>query len=200
MTRFSPFSLKSKAWEVKAEELREIAKCARSEKLCPWKLAQEVGLKVIDANDVLPILSTNTRSILGRLKGDRWSGGVLPKPTEDGYLICMLNPYQSRHRQKVTLMEEVSHIHLDHRPATILRKTESGMQVREYDKSVEEEAYGVGAAALLPWSTFFHALDKGLDVFQLSDVYDVSQDLVKYRIKVTGATSLFHSRQKRKAI
>lgn len=129
------------------------------------------------------------------ISGQKWSGGVLPKPLDSGHLICMLNPFQSKNRNKITLMEEVAHIHRDHQPTRLLRN-DAGVTIRDYDKKQEEEAYGIGAAALLPWSSFFHSLKQGMTVAEMSLKYEVSEALVDYRIKVTGATSLFRSRQR----
>lgn len=64
------------------------------------------------------------------------------------------------HRIKTTLMEEVAHIHLRHSP-TGLTLSMDGLRMRGYDKKQEHEAYGVGAAALLPWGAFFPAINRG---------------------------------------
>jgi hypothetical protein len=71
--------------------------------------------------------------------------------------------------------------------------------VRGFDQGQEDEAYGVGAAALLPWKTFFHGLNDGRSANELAEEYDVTMDLVTYRIKITGAYPLYRSRQRLKA-
>jgi hypothetical protein len=57
-------------------------------------------------------------------------------------------------------MEEIAHIYLRHVP-TRLVISNGGLSVRDYDRRQEAEAYGVGAAALLPWDAFFHGLNSG---------------------------------------
>jgi hypothetical protein len=69
-----------------------------------------------------------------------------------------------------------------------------GLRVRDYNKSQEAEAYGVGAAVLLPWGQFFHSLNAGDSVCTLAEDFDVTEALIEYRIKVTGATNLYRNR------
>ena len=90
-------------------------------------------------------------------------------------------------------MEEVVHIYRGHTP-TGLHELLPGLRVRDYDKNQEAEAYGVGAAVLLPWSQFFGDINAGKSVYQLSEAFDVTEALIEYRIKVTGATNLYRDR------
>ena len=85
------------------------------------------------------------------------------------------------------------HVHLKHVP-TGLRNITTGLRVRDYNAKQEAEAYGVGAAVLLPWSSFYYALDSGETVIAIAERYDVTTQLVEYRIKITGATNLYRNR------
>jgi Zn-dependent peptidase ImmA (M78 family) len=127
---------------------------------------------------------------------DHWSGGVLPKPLPNGRFICILNPTHHRRRNKITLMEEIVHVYRKHVP-TGLRGIMPGLRVREYNKAQEMEAYGVGAAVLLPWSSFYYSLNSGRPIQEMAECYDVTMQLIQYRIKITGATNLYRSRCKR---
>jgi hypothetical protein len=60
----------------------------------------------------------------------------------------------------------------------------------------ETQAYGVGAAALLPWHSFFHQINKGGTRAKIAAQYEVSEDLVEYRIKISGAHKLYQARQR----
>jgi hypothetical protein len=92
-------------------------------------------------------------------------------------------------------MEEIAHVFLRHNPTTV-RDIGGGLSSRDFLKSQEEEAYGVGAAALVPWTTFFHDLNAGMSVEETAAKYTVSTALVVYRINVTGAFNLHRSRQR----
>jgi len=190
-----PFSPRSKTWESAAFALRRLAEIGPHDCLDPWKLAPKLKLAVLDGRVALKSLNERDRQRL--LGEDRfsWSGGVYPKPFPDGTCLCILNPTHSKRRNKVTLMEEIAHSYLNHKPSG-LRVIEDGLEVREYNKAQEQEAYGVGAAALIPWLTFFPLVNSGRTIEQLADHYDVTRDLIIYRIKITGAFRVFQARQR----
>ena len=60
----------------------------------------------------------------------------------------VLNPTHDERRQRPTLMEEIVHVHL--KPRTDRLRLTGEVVGRSYKKSVEQQAYFVGAAALLP--------------------------------------------------
>jgi hypothetical protein len=176
-------------------ELRQLAGVNGNEQLDPWKLAPEVGLKILDGHEILRHLPQPIRSHLVGAGKDRWSGGVYPHPLPNGDLVCILNPFHSHRRKKITLMEEIAHIYLDHVPSGVTHAV-GGVEVREFHKDQEVEAYGVGAAVLLPWQSFFKALNAGWKLEQLAELHNVAPDLIEYRIKITGASNLYKSRQR----
>jgi len=195
---FAPFSKRGKAWEPLAVGLRRLVKVGADDLLDPWLLAAKVGLTVMDGHAAISNLSREEQAHLLGAGSDDWSGGVYPMPLPDGTRLCILNPKHSRRRNKITLMEEISHTYLKHKPSGLVLVSD-GIQVRDYNKSQEEEAYGVGAATLLPWQTFFRALNSGHTVEKLAEDYDVTTALVTYRIKITGAYNVYQSRQRRRA-
>jgi Zn-dependent peptidase ImmA (M78 family) len=125
----------------------------------------------------------------------QWSGGVYATPLPDGSRICILNSRHNPRRTKITLMEEVAHIYLKHTPTGLMRSTD-GLRIRGYDKKQEQDAYGVGAAALLPWPAIFPAVNKGMTIAELAEQFEVSSELIDYRIKITGAYTLYKARQR----
>lgn len=192
---FVPFSSRAKNWEVHGLALRGLARIRIVGLLDPWKLASCVGLRVLDGDAALSLLPS-AEAIDLRARASDWSGGVYPIPLPDGSYLCILNPSHPQRRNKITLMEEISHTYLKHRPTRIAMQAD-GLRVRDYDHSQEADAYGVGAAALLPWSTFFQAIKSGASVESIAQAYDVTTKLVEYRIKTSGAYRLFRARQAR---
>lgn len=191
-----PFSERAKEWEPIAAGLRRIAGASDGDLLAPEALAGKVGLRLVDAHYALADFSEADRQHLLVTASDSWSGGVLPCPLPDGRCICILNPNHPRRRNRITLMEEIVHMHRKHVP-TGLREVLPGLRVRSYDAGQEAEAYGVGAAALLPWSSFFHCIDRGASIEDIAEMYDVTTQLAEYRIKITGATNFYRSRRRR---
>lgn len=192
---FLPFSRRGRRWEPHALNIRGIARDAsRDEWFDPFALAPHVGLTVI-RDYIFDTLEGDDKDHMRMVGANDWSGGVYPQPLPDGSRLCILNPYQSERRRRITLMEEISHCYLKHQPTTLLLNSE-GLLVRDFDKRQEEEAYGVGAAVLLPWKFFFPKLNKGEGIEELAEVFDVTQQLVMYRIKICGATALFKARSR----
>jgi hypothetical protein len=93
----------------------------------------------------------------------------------------------------MTLMEEISHLHLGHAP-TKLRSLADGIRARDYNREQEEEACGVGASALIPWQGLYPLVTRGIPVEELAGRFDVTPQLIEYRIKVTGAYRFYQSR------
>ena len=190
---FLPFSERSRAWEPKAQRLRGFLRLGAEDILDPLELAPKVGLTLMDVLDV-PI-GEELRSYLLDGAGGHWSAGVHATPLPDGTFLCILNPTHDLRRRRISLMEEISHVFLRHRPTTV-RDVGGGLSSRDFLKSQEEEAYGVGAAAIMPWSSFFHDLNAGMSVEEIATKYGISTALVVYRISITGATNLHRSRQR----
>lgn len=197
MSPFVPFSAASKLWEPRAEELRSMIPSSPNGTLVfdPWQLAPKVGLRVVKCTFVG--LTKDESEYMQSLRGDHWSGGFVPTILPDGTYLCMLNPDQSRRRQRITLMEEIAHLFLGHSPTVLSMSGQS--RYRDFDKKQEQEAYGVGAAVLLPWRLFFPMLNGGDDFDKLSEAFDVTRELVQYRIKVCGASSLYTNRQRNRS-
>jgi hypothetical protein len=194
---FLPFSSRSQSWEPKAQQLRDLLRLRPDDLLDPFELAPIVGLTLMDLSSI-PV-DDDLRDYLLDGAGDHWSAGVHATPLPDGTYLCILNPSHDIRRQRITLMEEISHVFLQHKPTSV-RDLGGGLSSRDFLKSQEEEAYGVGAAAIMPWTTFFHDLDGGMSVEEIADKYRISTPLVVYRISITGATNLHRSRQKTRRV
>lgn len=190
---FLPFSSRAKAWEPIAVSLSRLAPPLNGSTVNPERLANAVGLHLFDAREALADFPEEDRRHLLVDAAGSWSGGVLPVPLPNGRYLCMVNPTHPPRRNRITLMEEVVHIYRKHKPSG-LTEVAPGLKVRSYEPEQEAEAYGVGAAVLLPWATFYHAINTGTPIDEIGDKYDVTPQLVEYRIKVTGATHLYRSR------
>lgn len=86
-------------------------------------------------------------------------------------------------------MEEFFHLWLDHKPTT-LRVFANGDSKRDFDRAKESEAYGSGAAALVPYKALRAMLEKGRPVRVIADHYLVSEQLVEFRIRVCKLSRL----------
>lgn len=169
-------AVKFREFEKKALEIRRFAGLVADERLDPFNLASLLKLRVVSLSEI-DGLSESVRDHLSA--GGGWSGG-LTEPMEDGSRVIVINHTHSPGRQAATLMEEICHSLLGHRPSRI-----SGAG-RSYDKAIEDEAYGVGAAALVPYQALSEALTRGEPPYMIAKRLGVTHALVEYRMRVLG--------------
>lgn len=168
-----------RAFERSGLRIRSFAGLSIHARLDPFTLAASLRLVVLTPNQLLG-LSSSARDTL--LQSSSWSGGATGE-LADGSHIILLNPNQSPGRRAATLMEEVCHILLGHKPTQISALKEAG---RDYDHIKEEEAYSVGAAALLPYFALKECLAAGQSFRDIARRFGVTARLVGYRTKGLG--------------
>lgn len=97
--------------------------------------------------------------------------------------MVIYNGHHPLRRIRATLMEEFFHIWLNH-ASTRLRFLSSGDASRDFDSGKESEAYGSGAAALVPYCSLRTMLEDGRSIQFIADHFLVSEQLVEFRIRV----------------
>lgn len=162
-----------------ALQIRDFAKLSLTVKLDPFALAESINVRVLYLSDLVG-LSELSRARLDVVDG--WSGGAT-RALEDGSHIVILNQRHSPGRQAATLMEEVCHILFGHKPSEIGSEQIGG---RSYNVSIEDEAYSVGAAALVPYHSLKTLLVSGESIRKIARRFGVTPSLVIYRAKGTG--------------
>ena len=184
-----PPTRKGRVYETYAVCLREFAGLRRpDQRLDPFLLASYANLLVADFRQLRSMLSESAVShLLGDGK-DSWSGGACSQPLPDGRKLIVLNPTHGKNRQNATLMEEISHVFLGHKPSRLAFQDDSDsgkVKTRDYNAKVEEEAYAVGAAALVPYESLSNFVREGWSSRRIARHFEVSHLLVEYRIKVS---------------
>jgi hypothetical protein len=192
-----PSGKKWQQFELRALGLRDFAGAHRDAPLDPFALARFANLVVVDFNQVKALSPGAREHLLGAASGD-WSGGACSQPLPDGRRIVILNPGHGPQRTNSTLMEEICHVFLGHQPnrLSVVTKDKRGRAMaRDYQQADEEAAYGIGAAALVPFSSVRRFLLQGKSILAIAKHFRVSRDLVEYRLKVTRLWSLYKSAQ-----
>ena len=183
-----PPTQKGRHFELRALGLREFAGLRRDdERLDPFSLANYAKLLVVTIDDVNGLSEVSRNHLLGDGK-ELWSGGAASIPLPNGLRLVILNPSHGRNRQHATLMEEVCHVFLGHQPSrlAIENKNKEGKTIaRDYNHSIEEEAYSTGAAALVPYAALKRMVNEGKTIQEIARHFYVSRALVEYRIKVS---------------
>ena len=184
-----PPTQKGRHHEIRARGLREFAGLRSDEqRLDPFTLARFAKLFVASFDDIAPLLSEAT---LKHLIGDgknAWSGGAASHTLPDGRKLIILNPTHGKNRQNATLMEEICHVFLGHKPSRLAIETrdKNGKIIaRDYNHAIEEEAYSTGAAALVPYTSLKRMVEAGRTSAEIARHFYVSKALVEYRIKVS---------------
>jgi hypothetical protein len=185
LVRDLPPGDKWRNFELKALGLRDFARVRIDLPLNPFNLARFANLIVLSFDQVKELSKTTREHLLGPA-AEKWSGGACTLP--NGMKLVILNPTHGRARTNATLMEEICHVFLGHEPnrLSVVVKDENGkVMSRDYKKADEEEAYGVGAACLVPYAALKRLLSKGRTSTEIARHFRVSRELVEYRMKVT---------------
>ena len=170
------------SYEKKALEIRKMAGFEISDRFEPERLAHILNFHVLKFTSISGV-PERIREIIST--GNQWSGAaILTNPDVDGHTgLIIINDLQSIRRQRATLMEEICHLLLGHQPSRL------DHEGRTYDRQIEEEAYAIGAATLLPFKPLREMVESNRSVSFVADHFEVSQQLVSYRIRVLGIRS-----------
>jgi uncharacterized protein DUF955 len=193
-----PPTEKRSQFELRALGLRDFAGIGTDQPLDPFALARFAKLMVVDFDRVKALSSESRAHLLGAAV-DQWSGGACSTPLPNGWRIVILNPAHGNHRNRATLMEEIAHVFLGHRPNRLASSRSAphvaGTKVaaRDYNQADEEAAYAIGAAALVPYAALRRLVLEGKSSIEIARHFRVSRQLAEYRIKVTHLWSQYHS-------
>lgn len=184
-----PPTRKGRHYEIRAIGLRDFAGLERDDTpLNPFDLAHYAKLFVASFEEIEPFLTEETKVHLLGAGRDKWSGGACSQALPDGRRLIILNPTHGKNRQNATLMEEICHVFMGHKPSRLAIKNtnKAGETIaRDYRAEIEEEAYSIGAAALVPFSALKRMVFHGKTSREIAEHFNVSRELVEYRIKVS---------------
>jgi hypothetical protein len=193
-----PPTQKGRHHELRAQGLRDFAGMVTDEQpLDPFKLAKYAGLLVVSFDEIETLLSKETLAELLGTGKNNWSGGAASKKLPNGKKLIILNPTHAKTRHKATLMEEISHVFLGHKPSRLAienRDKHGNTIARDYNADIEEEAYATGAAALVPYRALKHFVENGKTAAEIARHYNVSRALVEYRIKISRLWDTYKAR------
>lgn len=180
-----------KSWcENTAESLRRKLGKRTHEPLCPFELAKALHVEVWEFAAVEGLSQDAVRHLTSQA-GDEWSAVTVH--SEDS-LIVVLNPRHSAARKSSNLMHELAHVIREHTPASMVA-SEAGFMLRTYDEQQEAEADWLAASLLLPRAALAYCQARQIPSDQLLMDYGVSQQMLRYRMGVTGVNRQFRQRQ-----
>jgi Zn-dependent peptidase ImmA (M78 family) len=146
-----------------------------------WVYAASLDVIVLEFENLnLPQHHKNHLVLAG---AESWSGLTLK---EGGKHFVVLNPSHPVSRQANTLVHELSHIQLGHRPGRVDLTASGMMLLSDYPEEFEEEADWLAAAILLPRDALFSRRKRGVSASLIADEFGVSTQLVDWRLRMTG--------------
>lgn len=188
---FLPFTPNGKAIEIIAIEVKERLGLEADASVDPYSVLEQVPGRLVDIRELKVAAPAAARQLLGAGRNE-WSAICFGASTTTGVFDILVNPTHHKHRRRVSLMEEIVHLLRQH-PMTVLSLGASVSDGRRsYNPAVEDEAYCVGAACILPYPRLFHAVYRnGETISDIAAVAEVSEDYVEYRIKRAGLSRVY---------
>ena len=172
-----------KAWSERvASNVRRQLGIPGTAALDPWRLAAELGVRVVSPFDY-PDLDAEVRAQLLDRDPSGWSAATL---VVGDTAIVVFNPKHSAGRKASDVIHELAHIMLEHDPATVVFSQDGQMATRTFDQKQEDEANWLGWTLLLPRVALMAARRRRMPTRAIAQEYGVSETLVRYRLQVTG--------------
>lgn len=172
-----------------ASSLRKELDIAAHLPLCPWRLAKHLGFPVFPLSAYV-VLAPDAVAYLRTANGQKDFSAVTLAEGQERFIIH--NDAHDRKRQAADISHELAHGLLLHPPVAILDP--SGK--RNYDKEMEAEANWLGPALLVSDEAAIHIAALDLTLAKASDVYGVSDQLIRMRLNVSGAYQRVASRRR----
>ena len=190
MALFLPFTPVGERTEKKAIEVKAALGFGPYASVDPFEVLPVVPACLLTATEIERLPGPIRDVLLGQQSGT-WSAVGLGVSPATGEEIIILNPNHHEHRQRVSLMEEIVHIKLCH-PRVSLQLGGDAVGGRSFCQAVEDEAFCVGAACLIPYQGLFNRIKAGkADPGELATEFNVSRDYVEYRIKRAGLFAMW---------
>jgi hypothetical protein len=172
-----------KAWaERTASALRRELGLSALEPLDPRRLAEHLDVRLIRPDQLAELPEDVAHQLL---EVDPWGWSattlVLPHTT-----IVIYNPKKSLGRQSSDIIHELSHIILGHEPSTVVLSEDGEISTRTFDQKQEDEANWLGWALLLPREALLSTRRARMATAQIAKKYCVTEQLVNFRLRMTG--------------
>lgn len=189
---FLPFATKGKQIELRAIHIKTTYDYGPYDAVSPIDLADRMDVGVVDAVRFFDSLPARLRISLLEDGSRSWSAGSI---TANGRLYVLANPTHSDARRSPTLLEELVHQALGHPKSQLIER--DGVVIRTCQHDVEDEAYSVATALLMPYRELFNHLNAGRPLVDFHVPAPVSNECRLFRVKRAGLWRLYTARQRR---
>ena len=169
---------KSEAEKISKDLRRQLGKNA-SDPLSPEEVAQLLGIEIRAGDELIPLERFRE---LEDLQPGAFSACTL-KPSSERVVIVH-NPLYSQSRRNSDVTHEIAHTLLGHELSRIEKIGD--LTFRSCDPTQEEEAGWLSGSLLLPRPLLLREIGSGEEASTIAEKYKVSEEMARYRIRVTG--------------
>lgn len=163
-----------------SRDLREEMSVKPHEKLCPWALAEHLEIPIFGISP----LNNYIPDVIGYFRGDQGRKILSAVTLFRGMRRTIIhNDAHDPKRQAANIAHELAHALLLHPAKPPF--DENGE--RHYSSELEEEANWLGPALLLSEEAALWIARNGWSIAEASQLYGVSEDLVRMRLNLCGA-------------
>ena len=159
--------------------LRKQAGLSKTVPLDPRDVFQCLSVQIVPLSEFQSTCPLGAEALLSHSGG--FSAMLLP--VGQGKRIVIHNDSHSPGRQVSNLAHELAHVLLAH-PAEVVCM---GDLTRRADSLVEAEAAYLGGCILVPNEAAYRLAVSGVDNREAADMYGVSEDMITYRLRMSGA-------------
>lgn len=183
-----------KSWaERTAVSFRRELGLSSHDALSPDRLAKYLGVRLATP-DTIQGLPLDVRNQLLVHDPGGWSA---VSACIGEIVLVIYNPKHSCGRQASDIMHELSHLILDHQPATIIMSQDGDIAMRTYNERQENEANWLAGCLLLPRDALLLCRRSKLSPMEASSRYGVSETLFTFRMRITGVERQWQAAAKR---
>lgn len=167
-----------------ARQYREVLHIHPCAALCAFKLAEYLQVPLCKSAEFLNL--PDEIATLSAASGIDCGWSALTMVAKSGTRIILYNEYHSEARQQSDIMHELAHVICKHERQQKEYDFEIPFGMREFDEVQEEEAICLGSTLQLPSPALLWAKKRNMTHIEIATHFNASQDMVKYRLNMTG--------------
>ena len=184
-----------KTWcEKVASQVRSDVGLSPSDPLDPRLLADHMNVTLWTPHDVEG-LETCYLDVLLHDDSDSWSAVTVSLNSTS---IIIFNPTHSKARQSSDLNHELAHVLLGHKAARVDIGPDGHLLLNTFDKNQEDEANWLAGCLLLPRPALMHIRTSGMKPAAVRRAYYASEQMLTYRLRMTGVDRQLGNTHKKK--
>lgn len=166
--------------ETLGAELRSELGLEPTDRFDPWACAEHLGIPVLTLSEFeARVGALDAISYFRDAAPERFSAVTV---THGYFRTIVHNDLHSRRRQASNIAHELSHAWLEHPANSDL----SAQGCTRVDANLEAEADWLMGVLLMPRAGALHLARRGFNLSQLMCRFEISEDLCRWRLNVTG--------------